>query len=86
MNISELQGQIKYITNSQGEKTEVVIPLALWQTLLDVANLSNEKDTKSGLYLIDKNEPKEIILADLKEAIESVKAGFTYPVSELWED
>jgi hypothetical protein len=86
MNILEIQEQIKYITNSQGKKTEVVIPLELWEDLLHIANLREPQSTVVGLDLVDKNEPKAQILADLQEAIRSVKAGFTYPISELWDD
>jgi hypothetical protein len=40
----------------------------------------------SGIDPIDENEPKSRILADLQEAIRAVKAGETYPVSQLWDD
>lgn len=34
MNISELQTLVKYISNAQGEKTEVIIPIEVWNSLL----------------------------------------------------
>lgn len=86
MNVSEIEERVKYITNSQGEKTEVVIPIELWQNLLDIANLGNKSSTVSGLDPVDENEPNAEILADIQEAMRSVKAGVTYPISQLWDD
>jgi hypothetical protein len=89
MNISDIESQIEYITNSQGEKIEVVIPFKLWQKLLDkVASSEGDESepTESGLDPIDENEPKAKILAELQESIRAVKAGETYPVSQLWEN
>lgn len=115
MNIAEIRSKIKYLTNSEGEETEVVIPIELWQTLLELGELLKAEEKSVGFYsvdagkkkrqtlleivemlkteynssvlhLIDEKEPKEQILADLQEAVRSVKAGLTYPVSQLWDD
>lgn len=83
-----MESQIEYITNSQGEKTKVVIPIDLWQNLLEklLARVVDDREpTESGLHPLDDNEPRTKILADLQEAIQAVKAGETYPVSQLWD-
>ncbi|WP_199248604.1 hypothetical protein [[Phormidium] sp. ETS-05] len=86
MNISELQTLVKYISNAQGEKTEVIIPIAVWNSLLQKITEIELYSTPSGLNPVDENEPKTQILADLQESIRAAKAGETYPISQLWED
>jgi hypothetical protein len=86
MNISELQTLVKYISNAQGEKTEVIIPIAVWNSLLQKITSIELYSTLSGLNPVDENEPKTQILADLQESIRAAKAGETYPISQLWED
>jgi hypothetical protein len=86
MNISELQTLVKYISNAQGEKTEVIIPIKLWNSLLRTITPIEVYSTLSGLSPIDENEPKTQILADLQESIRAARAGETYPISQLWED
>ena len=60
MNLSQIENQIKYITNAAGEKTEVIIPVALWNSLLEIL-----QPVTSGLDQVDEAEPKSQILADL---------------------
>jgi hypothetical protein len=86
MNISELQTLVKYISNAQGEKTEVIIPIAVWNSLLQKITSIELYSTLSGLSPVDENEPNTQILADLQESIRAAKAGETYPISQLWED
>jgi hypothetical protein len=86
MNISELQTLVKYISNAQGEKTEVIIPIAVWNSLLQKITSIELYSTLSGLSPVDENEPNTQILADLQESIRAARAGETYPISQLWED
>jgi hypothetical protein len=71
---------IRYITNSEGKTTDVIIPVEIWKKMII------SLDTKSGLAWIDEQESKEEILADLKESIQDAKAGKTFPIDELWDD
>jgi hypothetical protein len=84
MNISELQTLVKYISNAQGEKTEVIIPIEIWNSLLQKITPIEPYSTLSGLSPVDENEPKTQILADLQESIRAARAGETYPISQLW--
>ncbi|MEB3826369.1 hypothetical protein [Phormidium sp. CCY1219] len=86
MNISELQNLVKYISNAQGEKTAVIIPIEVWNSLLQKITSVELYSTLSGLSSVDENEPKTQILADLQESIRAARAGETYPISQLWED
>ncbi|AFZ24304.1 hypothetical protein Cylst_2062 [Cylindrospermum stagnale PCC 7417] len=83
MAIAQIESQIRYVTNVDGETTDVLVPLELWQQLISSIN----SDNASGLAWIDEQEPKAQILADLQESVRQVAAaGQTYPVSELWDD
>ncbi|AFZ15651.1 hypothetical protein Cri9333_4888 (plasmid) [Crinalium epipsammum PCC 9333] len=81
MKLSQIQKQIKYVTNAAGEKTEVLIPVEIWETIKELL-----QPIESGLDPIDSNEPKAQILADLQESIRQGRTGQTYPVSALWDD
>ena len=81
MKLSQIQNQIKYVTNAAGEKIEVLIPVEIWETIKELL-----QPIESGLYPIDSNEPKAQILADLQESIRQGRTGQTYPVSALWDD
>lgn len=80
MSISEIQISVKYVTNAAGEKTDVLVPVKLWEELIKFLQLE-----ASGLDAIDENESNVQILADLQEAIREGRAGETFPVSELWD-
>lgn len=80
MNLSHLETQVKYVSNASGETTEVIVPLALWQALME-----RLKPLPSGLDPIDEHEPKEQILADLQESLRVAVTGNHLPISQLWE-
>ncbi|CAC5343605.1 MULTISPECIES: hypothetical protein [Planktothrix] len=82
MAITQIEHLIRYVTNADGETTNVLIPVELWQQLMNTIN----SDTVSGLAWIDEQEPKSQILADLQESIQLASSGETFPVSQLWED
>ena len=80
MIIAQIESQIRYVTNVNGETTDVLVPVELWQQLISSIN----SDNVSGLAWIDEQEPKAQILADLQESVRQA-AGQTFPVSELWD-
>jgi len=79
MIMTQIESQIRYVTNIDGETTDVLVPLELWQQLISSIN----SDSVSGLAWIDEQEPKAKILADLQESVRQAAAGQTFPVSEL---
>ena len=82
MPIAQIENLIRYITNSEGKTTDVLVPLELWQQLIHSLN----NDNVSGLAWIDEQEPKEQILADLQESVRLAATGQTFPASQFWED
>lgn len=80
MTIAEIRNSVKYVANAEGVPTEVLVPITLWEKLLETLNL-----LESGLAPEDENEPKQTILADLQEAVRLTQAGETFPISELWQ-
>ena len=78
---SPLENRVRYVTNAAGEATDVLVPLDLWQQLLNTL-----QDPNSGLAWADENEPNAQILADLQASIKQAAAGQTYPISQLWDD
>jgi inorganic pyrophosphatase len=79
---TEISSQIRYVTNVDGETTDVLVPIELWQQLMSSVN----SDNVSGLAWIDEQEPKAQILADLQESVRQAAVGQTFPISELWDD
>lgn len=81
----EIKSHVRYLTNAVGEKTDVLVPLEVWEKILAALEIENGQ-TESGLSPIDEQEPISQILLDLKTAVQEVRAGQTTPVSELWND
>lgn len=71
--------KIRYLTNDAGEKTDVIVPVSVWEKIIGMIQL------ESGLDPIDEQEPVAQILTDLKTAIREDEAGQTFPVSALWD-
>ncbi|MEH2220336.1 MAG: hypothetical protein V7K72_25060 [Nostoc sp.] len=82
MIIAQIESQIRYVTNIEGQTTDVLVPIELWQQLMNSIN----SDKISGLAWIDEEEPKVQILADLQESVRQAVVGQTFPFSELWDD
>jgi hypothetical protein len=76
-----LKTNVRYVTNTNGETTDVLVPLELWQQLINTL-----QDPDSGLAWVDEHEPNAQLLADLQESIKQAAAGQTFPVSQLWDD
>ena len=76
---SQITDQDRYLTNAAGEKTDVLIPVDLWEVLLAILQNS------SGLDPIDEQEPNSQILTDLQTATQQAQVGQTFPISELWQ-
>jgi hypothetical protein len=74
-----LKTNVRYVTNTKGETTDVLVPLELWQQLINTL-----QDPDSGLAWVDEHEPDTQLLADLQESIKQAAAGQTFPVSQLW--
>ena len=72
MNIETLKNNVRYLTNPQGEQTDVLIPLSLWRNILQA--LTTETDSKAEL------------IADLKESLIDAQNAKTFPIAELWQD
>jgi len=56
-----IENLIRYVTNTEGKTTDVLVPIELWQQIINSLN----PDNSSGLAAIDEQEPKTQILADL---------------------
>ena len=54
MLIAQIENHIRYVTNSEGKATDVLVPFELWQQLIHSLNTDNI----SGLAWIDKQETK----------------------------
>ena len=76
MNLDSFKNKIRYITNEQGIKTDIVIPLVMWNNILEALNLETSQDRDSKTELI----------ADLKQSLLDAQEGKTFPLEELWED
>jgi hypothetical protein len=81
MTIAEVRELVQYVTNAHGETTGVLVPLNVWEELLKSLQACADE-----LGQIDEAEPNEQILADLKDSLRHVKAGQTFPISELWDE
>jgi hypothetical protein len=82
MTIAQLENLIRYVTNAQGQATDVIVPLETWQELINYLGTNNI----SGLAEIDEKEPKAQILDDLQESIKLGQLGQTFSISQLWAD
>ncbi len=71
----QVKDHIRYITNEKGEKTDVLIPLELWKTI--VVQLSETEEIEDS---------REEILHDLKHSLLDGKIGKTFPLEELWQE
>lgn len=78
---SSLENRVRYVTNAAGETTDVLVPLDLWQQLINAL-----QDPASGLAWVDEHEPNAQILADLQASLKQAATGQTFPVSQLWDD
>lgn len=82
MAIEQIENLIRYVTNAEGKTTDVIVPVEIWQQLIN----SVDVDSNSGLAWVDEQEPKAQILADLQESLRQAANGQTFPVSQLWQD
>ncbi|VXD18118.1 conserved hypothetical protein [Planktothrix serta PCC 8927] len=54
MAIAQIEHLIRYVTNADGETTDVLVPIELWQQLMNTIYSA----PVSGLAWIDEQEPK----------------------------
>ena len=78
---SSLENRVRFVTNAAGETTDVLVPLDLWQQLINAL-----QDPASGLAWVDEHKPNAQILADLQASLKQAAAGQTFPVSQLWSE
>ena len=74
MNLEHIKQQARYLTNQQGKTTDILIPIEIWEAILQV--------------LIEESDPidsKNELIADLKQSLIEAKEGKTFPLEELWE-
>jgi hypothetical protein len=70
MTTIEAQTLVKFVKNAAGQTTDVLVPLAVWEALLEN-------------YELEDPDP-EAIAASLHRGLEDIKAGRTKPLAELW--
>ena len=76
----QIESSVRYLTNKAGERTDVLVPVKVWEKILEAL------ETESGLSAIDEQEPISHILTDLQIAVQQANRGETAPISELWDD
>lgn len=80
MTVEQLQSLVKYVTNAQGQNTEVLVPIEIWESLLiSFQALDSESD-----FDID-SDSNEQILFDLKDSLHQAQVGQTFPLANLWD-
>lgn len=72
--------QVRYVTNATGKPTDVLVPVALWEQIINTL-----RDSPSGLAWVDEHESNAQILTDLQISLKQAAAGQTRPVSQLWD-
>lgn len=70
MTTIEAQTLVKFVKNAAGQTTDVLVPLAVWEALLEN-------------YELEDPDP-ESIATSLHRGLEDIKAGRTKPLAELW--
>ncbi len=75
MTLKQIKDHIRYITNEKGEKTDVLIPLDLWETI--IVQLFETEEIEDS---------REEILNDLKQSLLDGKKGKNFPLEELWQE
>jgi hypothetical protein len=69
MTTTEAQALVRYVTNADGQTTDVLVPLSVWEALLE-SNTLEDPDP-------------EAIAASIHRSLDDVKAGRTKPLAEL---
>lgn len=76
MNIDTLKNKVRYLTDEEGKKTDVLIPLAVWENILQNLNLET----------VEQSDSKAELIADLKQSLLDAQAGKTFPLEEVLLD
>jgi len=64
MDISQIKARLKYVTNVNGDTTETIVPVEVWNTVI-----SHLPDVEAGLHPIDELEDNNNILSDLQDSL-----------------
>jgi hypothetical protein len=75
MNIDILKNKIRYLTNEEGKKTDVLIPLGMWENIIQI--LSQEITSDSDI--------KAQLITEFKQSLLDAQEGKTFPLEQLWE-
>ncbi|MEO1133644.1 MAG: hypothetical protein AAFX40_13170 [Cyanobacteria bacterium J06639_1] len=78
---ASLHRHIRYLTNSGGEPTDVLVPIDIWEQLI-----STLREQESGLAWIDEREPTSQLLEDLRSSLKEAVSQQTAPIAQLWQD
>lgn len=70
MTTIEAQALVRYVTNADGQTTDVLVPLSVWEALLENTTLEDP-------------DP-EAIASSIHRGLDDIKAGRTKPLAELW--
>lgn len=82
MNLPLPKESIRYVTDTEGKTTGVLVEIDLWQQLVKLVS----PDQVSGLAGIDEYEPRAELIKDLQESLQQAIAGKSFSLSQLWED
>lgn len=75
MNIDILKNKVRYLTNEEGKKTDVLIPLGMWENIIQL--LSQEITPDSDI--------KAQLITEFKQSLLDAQEGKTFPLEQLWE-
>lgn len=75
MNIDILKNKVRYLTNEEGKKTDVLIPFGMWENIIQL--LSQEITSNSDI--------KAQLIAEFKQSLLDGQEGKTFPLEQLWE-
>ncbi|MBL1209904.1 hypothetical protein [Geminocystis sp. GBBB08] len=75
MNMDILKNKVRYLTNEEGKKTDVLIPLGMWENIIQL--LSQE--------ITPDNDIKAELITEFKQSLLDAQKGKTFPLEQLWE-
>lgn len=70
-----LKNKVRYLTNEEGKKTDVLIPLGMWENIIQLLSqeITSDKDIKAQL------------ITEFKQSLLDAQEGKTFPLEQLWE-
>jgi hypothetical protein len=90
MSIALALSSVRYITDAQGEKTDVIVPVETWKTLLLawrklVGQLEDQEDRAIGQEWLDRRAVGEVNMASLEVVGQELRADgrWSYQYEDL---